>query len=133
MLLPVANKVSNVHESAFKIRPDRPPIACAGRNHNPQPSVGVGRNNTFVARLGVVIPGNSNHIFWKNRQQLGIFDRNIAPEHELLVIRLHDTEDLLEVFRINATQALLGSERLRLAKAEFKSLVRADVKKWARK
>jgi hypothetical protein len=43
------------------------------------------------------------------------------------VIRLHDLEDLLEVFEINAAEALLGSESLRLAEAKFEGFVGSDV------
>ena len=67
------------------------------------------------------------------REQFGILDRDIAPEHELLVIRLHDLEDLLQVFEINAAKALLGGERLRLAEAKFESFVGSDVEERAGK
>jgi len=71
--------------------------------------------------------------YGENGKQFGIFDRDISPEHELLVIRLHDLENFLQVFEINAAEALLGSERFCLTEAEFKSFVGADVEERTRK
>jgi hypothetical protein len=45
------------------------------------------------------------------------------------VIRLHDLEDFLQVFEINAAEALLGSQSYRLAEAKFEGFVGSDVKK----
>ena len=105
-----------------------PQFACSGRNDYAQAGVGVRGNDVFVARLGVVIPGHGDHVFGKNGEQLGIFDRDISPEHELLVIGLHDLENFLQVFEINAAKALLGRESFRPAEAKLESFVRADVK-----
>ena len=44
------------------------------------------------------------------------------------MIRLHDLEDFLQVFEINAAEALLGSESFRLPEPKFESFVRPDVK-----
>ena len=49
------------------------------------------------------------------------------------MIRLHDLENFLEVFEINAAESLLGSERFRLPEAKFERFVGADVKERAGK
>src|SRR3984893_2042359 len=129
MLLPVANKVPDVHKRALEVRPNHAPVPCSGCNDYAQAGTGVRGNDVFVAGLGVVVPGHGDHVFGENGEQLGIFDRDISPEHELLVIGPHDLENFLEVFEINAAKTLLGSKSLRLAEAKFESLVRSDVKK----
>src|ERR1700686_4713522 len=133
MLLPIANKVPDVHKRALEVRPNHAPVPCSGRDDYAQAGVGVGSNNVFIAGLGVVIPGHGDHVFGKNGKQLGIFDRDVSPEHKLLVIRLHDLENFLEVFEINAAETLLGSEVFRLAESKFESFVGADVEERAGK
>src|SRR4029077_1917896 len=123
MLLPIANKVPDVNKRALEVRPNHAPVPCSGRNDYAQAGTGVRGNDVFVAGLGVVVPRNCDHVFRKNGQKFGIFDCNISPEHKLLVIRLHDLENFLEVFEINAAETLLGSESLRLTESKFESFV----------
>ena len=133
MLLAVANEIPYVHKRAVEVRPDGAPGACSGRDDHAQAGVGVWGNNALVTGLRIVIPGNSDHVFGKNGQQFGILDRDISPEHELLVIRLHDLENFLQVFEIDAAETLLGRQSLRLSEPKFESFVGPNVEERARK
>src|ERR1700723_989937 len=108
MLLAVANKVSNVHKGAIEIGPNGAPVADSRGYNDAESGVSIRCNNILVARPRIVIPGNSDHFFGKNGEQLRIFNRNISPKHKLLVIRLHDLENFLKMFEINTAESLLG-------------------------
>src|SRR5271169_214526 len=133
MPLAVANKVSDVHKGAFQVWPNRAPVACSRGDDYAQADIGIRGDDVFVTGLWVVVPGNRDHIFRKNGKQFRILDRDISPEHELLVIGLHDLENFLEMFEIHAAETLLRSEGFRLAEANLESLVETDVKQRPRK
>ena len=66
-------------------------------------------------------------------EKLGVLDRDVAPEHQSLVVRLHHLGHALEVFKVDAAQPHFIDSRFRLSATKLERLVRADVKQRAGK
>jgi hypothetical protein len=78
--------------------------------------------------LGVVLPGHGDHVFGQRADQVRRVDRDVAPEEQPLVVGLERRMNLLEEVEIDRAQPLLLHLLARLAQAQFKGFVGADVR-----
>src|ERR1700722_1468160 len=131
--LAVAHKVADIDERDIEIGPHLTPITCARCHNHTKARVTIWPNDVFVAGLSIVFPRNRDHVLGQNTQELWILHGDITPEHELFMVRLEDSTDLLHVLEIHTTQPDVGSAGGRLSMAEFKGLVASDVQKRAGK
>src|SRR5262249_55387622 len=125
-------EVPYVHISRLEIRPDLIPIVHSRCDDNSEASISIRHDDVFIARLRIVVPRNRNHVLGQNVQQFRILHGNVTPKHQLLVVGLHDLENLLQMLEVHASKPFLVSKRLRPALSEFESLIRTDMKERTR-
>src|ERR1700688_1276820 len=125
--LTVAHKIADIHEAHVEVWPKLIPIVRPRCHDHPPSRVAIRLDDADEARLRVVIPGNSDHVFGKDAKQLRILHGDVAPEHELLVVGLKNRADLLHVLEIDAAQTNVRGARSSLPVAEFESFIATDM------
>ena len=79
-----------------------------------------------------ILPIHHDHVFRNVADQIGMMQRDIAPEHQAAVVWLKNFPDSIEVFEVNRADPFCLRFRLALTFAEFERFVGADVKELTR-
>src|SRR5205085_6450892 len=88
---------------------------------------GFDRRPKIIART--VLPVHHDQVLWNVSDEIGMMQRDVAPEHQLPVVRLKLFANTIEMFKVNRTDTLRLSFRAALPFTKLKCLVLADVEK----